>query len=44
MIKDHLGIYFGHNGTAALIRDGKVLSCMAEERFTGKKNQIGYPV
>ncbi len=41
--QDVLGLYTGHNATAALIRDGQVLACVSEERFTGVKNQTGYP-
>lgn len=38
-----LGINENHNGTAALVKDGRVLACAAEERFTGIKNDVGYP-
>lgn len=38
-----LGIYYGHNSTALLFKDGKVLDCVSEERFTGVKNQTGIP-
>src|SRR5438105_4922175 len=38
-----LGIYEGHNATAALLKDGKIIGCVSEERFSGKKNQIGFP-
>jgi carbamoyltransferase len=41
--RDHLGIYTGHNATVALVRDGRVEACVSEERFTGVKNQTGYP-
>jgi carbamoyltransferase len=41
--RDILGLYTGHNATAALIRDGRVTACVSEERFTGVKNQVGYP-
>jgi carbamoyltransferase len=40
---DILGIYTGHNATAALLREGRVEACVSEERFTGVKNQVGYP-
>ena len=30
-----LGIHFGHNATAVLLKDGKVLGCVSEERFNG---------
>lgn len=38
-----LGIYYGHNATATLLEDGKIISSVSEERFTGIKNQRGIP-
>lgn len=38
-----LGIYDGHNATAALIKDGIVIGSVSEERFNGIKNYIGFP-
>lgn len=38
-----LGIYTGHNSTAALLKDGAIIACVSEERFTGIKNQLGLP-
>ena len=38
-----LTVYPGHNATAALLRDGKVLGIISEERFTRVKNQGGFP-
>ncbi len=38
-----LGINDGHQSSAALMIDGKVLAAIAEERFTRKKNEHGYP-
>lgn len=38
-----LGIYLGHNATAALVRDGTVVAAASEERFNGRKNYVGYP-
>ncbi len=38
-----LGINEDHNATAALIRDGEVVACVSEERFTQIKNDVGYP-
>lgn len=38
-----LGINPGHNGTAALLKDGKIISCMSEERFSRIKNHFGFP-
>jgi|WetSurSiteA1Bulk_404760.scaffolds.fasta_scaffold07266_2 carbamoyltransferase len=39
-----LGINDGHLATAALLKDGKIIACVSEERFTGIKNQPGIPV
>ncbi len=38
-----LGIFDGHNATAALLKDGKIITCISEERFTRVKNQAGFP-
>lgn len=38
-----LGINPGHNGTAALLKDGKVVGCVSEERFSRLKNHVGFP-
>ena len=38
-----LGIHDGHQSSAALIVDGKLIAAVAEERFTRKKNEHGYP-
>lgn len=38
-----LGINDGHNATAAILRDGKVISCASEERFTKIKNDLCHP-
>ncbi|MCR4378755.1 MAG: hypothetical protein NUV50_11770 [Rhodospirillales bacterium] len=38
-----LGIQCGHNASAALLIDGKVVGAAQEERFTGRKNQQGFP-
>lgn len=38
-----LGINEDHNATAAIIRDGAVLACASEERFTRVKNDTEYP-
>jgi carbamoyltransferase len=32
--------YFGHDASAAIIRDGKVIACAAEERFTRVKYSL----
>lgn len=38
-----LGIHDGHNATAALLKNGKVVACASEERFTRLKNDVGHP-
>lgn len=38
-----LGIYIGHNATAALLKDGALIACVSEERFTNVKNFLGFP-
>ena len=38
-----LGIHDGHNASAALIKDGKLICALAEERFSRVKNHFGYP-
>tara|TARA_B100000575_G_C23140360_1_gene663455 strand:- start:3628 stop:5397 length:1770 start_codon:yes stop_codon:yes gene_type:complete len=38
-----LGIHDGHNASAALIKDGKLICSLAEERFSRIKNHFGYP-
>lgn len=38
-----LGIHDGHNATAALLSDGRVVAAVQEGRITRNKNQAGYP-
>lgn len=38
-----LGIHDGHNASACLIVDGKVLRAVAEERFSRQKHHYGFP-
>jgi carbamoyltransferase len=38
-----LGIHDGHNATACLYEDGKIVGMVSEERFSRKKNQSGFP-
>jgi len=38
-----LGIHLGHDSSACIIYDGKVLFAEEEERITGEKNYFGYP-
>lgn len=39
-----LGIHYGHNATVAVIKDGKLVFAMSEERFNRLKNSNGMPV
>ena len=38
-----LGINEGHMSSACLIKDGKLIAAVCEERFTRNKNEQGYP-
>src|SRR5512145_3078752 len=38
-----LGITETHCATAAILRDGAIVGCASEERFTRLKNDAGYP-
>jgi len=38
-----LGLNIGHNATACLLKDGKIVGCVSEERFSRLKNHIGIP-
>jgi len=38
-----LGLNESHNATAVLLKGGKVLGAVSEERFTREKNQAGFP-
>ena len=38
-----LGIHDGHNASAALLVDGKLVSAVAEERFSREKHHYGFP-
>ncbi|MBN1439939.1 MAG: hypothetical protein JW929_11065 [Anaerolineales bacterium] len=39
-----LGIHDGHNAGAALVRDGRILAAVLEERLTNIKNFSGVPI
>lgn len=39
-----LGISDSHCATAALLKDGKIIACASEERFTRIKTQSGIPI
>ena len=43
MSKTVLAIHDGHTATAALVRDGKILACMSEERLNRIKEWGGVP-
>ncbi len=38
-----IGIHDGHNASAALYRDGKIIAAIQEERLQYKKNWTGFP-
>src|SRR5262245_42301628 len=38
-----LGIHCGHNSSAALMVEGKIVGALQEERFTKRKNQVAFP-
>lgn len=38
-----LGIHDGHNASAALVVDGKLVSAVGEERFSREKHHYGFP-
>jgi len=39
-----LGIHIGHDSSACLVRDGKIVADVAEERFTRLKHYAGLPL
>lgn len=39
-----IGVNPSHNSTACLLEDGKILSCISEERLTRFKNETGLPL
>lgn len=36
-----LGLHFGHDGSACIVRDGRLVSAISTERLTGQKKQGG---
>lgn len=38
-----LGIHDGHNSSAALLKDGRIIAAVSEERLSRLKNDPGYP-
>ncbi|MCH7567790.1 MAG: hypothetical protein IIA87_00020 [Nanoarchaeota archaeon] len=39
-----LGLNAGHNATACLLKNGKIVGCVSEERFSRIKNHSGMPL
>src|SRR3989339_1285072 len=39
-----IGVYDGHNSSAALSINGQIICAVQEERFTKRKNETGFPV
>ncbi|MFH1569244.1 MAG: carbamoyltransferase C-terminal domain-containing protein [Gemmatimonadota bacterium] len=39
----YLGVFDGHNATAALMVDGRVVGAVQEERLSRVKNDVGFP-
>lgn len=39
-----IGIYDGHNSSAALSINGEIICALQEERFTKRKNETGFPI
>lgn len=39
-----LGVHIGHDSSAALVRDGRIVADVAEERFTRIKHYSGLPI
>src|SRR5437588_3549134 len=39
-----LGIHIGHDSSAALVIDGRIMADVAEERFTRTKHYCGLPL
>src|SRR5579864_5547982 len=38
-----LGVHYGHDSTAVLIRNGEVVEAMSEERLSRCKKHVGFP-
>lgn len=38
-----LGIHFGHDATAVLIKNGEIIEAMSEERLSRQKKHMGFP-
>lgn len=38
-----LGVHDGHNGSAAILKDGNIVFAIQEERIRGQKNYSGWP-
>lgn len=38
-----IGMHTGHNSSACLLHDGRIVACAQEERFSRIKNHVGFP-
>lgn len=38
-----LGLHYGHDSTAVLMKDGKIIEAMSEERLSRAKKHVGFP-
>lgn len=38
-----LGLHYGHDATAVLLKNGKIVEAMSEERLSRQKKHSGYP-
>jgi carbamoyltransferase len=41
--EDIIGLHYGHDATVVLLRNGKVIEAMSEERLSRQKKHIGFP-
>ncbi|MBT3464734.1 hypothetical protein HN451_07100, partial [archaeon] len=39
-----LGIWDGHNSSATLVKDGKIVASVSEEKFTKRKMEVNFPI
>ena len=38
-----VGIHYGHDATVCLMKNGKIIEVMSEERFSRQKKHHGFP-
>ncbi len=43
LLMDIISIHYGHNATVGLMREGKLVALVSEERFAYEKNRSGFP-